>query len=219
MDKNELIKSFMEYRCTIYYWLKNLYITEPSTKTLLEIVNTCKVYEIDDTIPNCEKEFINFFAKLNEKEVEKLHNEIKVEYARLFLGPKKIPAPPFESVYTTKTRHMFGESTTEVRELYKNAGLKLETKDNLPDDFIGYELEFMYYLSYETIKALEENNEEKVEKILKYQYHFLKEHLNVWIKDFTKDILDNTTNDYFRVTAKLTAEFIKGEYNNLKELI
>lgn len=219
MENKEILQAFTEYRCGIYYWLKNLYVSEPTKEQLIEIVNTCREQKIDDTIPTCEREFIKFFQKVDKRTINRLHKEIKVEYASLFLGPKHVPAPPFESVYRTKNRHMFGETTTEVRKLYKNIGLKIESKDNLPDDFIGYELEFMYCLSFDALKALKDNDDKKFEKILKYQHHFLKEHLNMWIKDFTKDILDSTTMEYFKVVAKLTDEFIKVDYNNIENLI
>lgn len=219
MEVKEILKAFMEYRCSIYYWLKNLYISEPTKEQLIEIINTCREQKMDSTIPVCEGEFINFFKKLDKRSINKLHKEIKVEYARLFLGPKHIPAPPFESVYRTKTRHMFGETTIQVRELYKSAGLKIETQDNLPDDFIGYELEFMYYLSFEALRAVNEYNDERLNKVLKYQHHFIKEHLNAWVKDFTKDILESTTMDYFKVVANLTKEFIEEDYNNIENLI
>ena len=219
MEQKEILQAFMEYRCGIYYWLKNLYISEPTKEQLIEIIDTCREQKIDDTVPLYEGEFVGFFKKVDKRALNKLHKEIKVEYARLFLGPKHVPAPPFESVYRTKTRHMFGESTVEVRNLYKNAGLKIEAKDNLPDDFIGYELEFMYYLSFEALKALNEGNDEKLCKVLKYQQHFIKEHLNVWVKDFTKDILVDTTMEYFKVVANLTNEFIESDYNNIENLI
>ncbi|WP_302669964.1 TorD/DmsD family molecular chaperone [uncultured Clostridium sp.] len=219
MEEREFLQAFMEYRCGIYYWLKNLYISEPTKEQLIEIINTCREQKLDNTIPVCEGEFVNFFKGIDKRSINKLHKEIKVEYARLFLGPKHVPAPPFESVYRTKTRHMFGETTTEVRKLYKNAGLKIEAKDNLPDDFIGYELEFMYYLSFEALRALNEGDEVVLDKVIKYQYHFIKEHLNTWIKDFTKDIFENTTMEYFKVVANLTNEFIKDDYNNIENLI
>ena len=219
MEEKEILKAFMEYRCGIYYWLKNLYMSEPTKEQLIEIINTCREQKMDSTIPVCEGEFIHFFRKLDKRSINKLHKEIKVEYARLFLGPKHVPAPPFESVYRTKTRHMFGETTIQVRELYKRAGLKIEAEDNLPDDFIGYELEFMYYLSFEALKALNEDNDERLDKVLKYQHHFIKEHLNTWVKDFTKDILENTRMDYFKVVAGLTEEFIEEDYNHIENLI
>ena len=105
------------------------------------------------------------------------------------------------------------------REIYKNAGVRLDIKDNLPDDFIGFELEFMYYLSYETLQALKIDDEEKVEKLFKYQQHFLKEHLTVWIEKFTEDIINNTEMDYFKTVANFTREFINSDNNYLTELI
>lgn len=219
MNDTTLLKEFMEYRCGMYFWLKNLYVSEPSTSTLMDVADVCKEQVITDEIPGYESDFISYFSSLSKEGLEELHKEIKVEYARLFFGPKRIPASPYESVYRTVKKHMFGETTIQVRRLYENAGLEIEKKNNVPDDFIGFELEFMYYLSYETVKAIKDENEEMLEKLLKYQNHFLKEHLTVWIGKFTKNIVDNTTIDYFKVTANCINGFIEDDYNFLSNLL
>lgn len=219
MTKNEMLKDYMEYRCGVYFWLKSLYLREPSMEILSGISTTCKEYATLAEFNEQEQAFINFFKSLDEKDVQALHEAIKPEYARLFIGPRRVPVPPYESVYRENRKSIFGRNTMAVREVYQNAGIELGTGLNIPEDFIGFELEFMYYLSFETVKALEADELDKVSKLLSYQQYFLSHHLVKWINEFTQDIVKATTLEYFDVTAKFTAEFIVNDHESLSELI
>lgn len=217
MLTQDMLKEYMEYRCSIYYWLKNLYLSEPTVEILEDISEVCKTYSELEESPKCERKFIEFFAGLND--VKSLYQDIKIEYARLFLGPKKPIASPYESVYTSCRSQIFGESATAVKKQYEEMGLKIQSKAHIPEDFIGYELEFMYYLSYFTVTLYDDKNFEKINDIIKYQQRFLEEHLKNWIEKFTSNIVENTKMEYFKVLGNFTKEFIIDDYNSMSELI
>lgn len=212
-----MLNEYMEYRCSMYYWLKSLYITEPTVELLEEISKVCGGFEDSHLSPEWERNFIGFFANL--EDIKSLQKDIKVEYARLFLGPKEPVASPYESVYTTSRKQLFGESAHKVKAMYKEMGVEINTHENIPEDFIGYELEFMYYLTYFTIKFIEEGNTKKIEQLINYQKIFVEEHLANWISNFTNDIVNNTTMEYFKVLGNFTKEFIVEDLNSLTELI
>lgn len=218
MNNNELLKEYMDYRCGIYFWLRNLYISEPTVEILSDIVQTCREFGINEDSPAYEKEFIYFFANLSKEDIENTNKELKSEYARLFLGPKRILAPPYESVYCTRNRQLFGETCISVRRLYEQLGLKINKVGNVPDDFIGFELEFMYYLAFTTGEFINDNNMDKIDELLNHQYNFIKDHIGVWIERFTNDIYENTKMEYFKVIANFTKEFILEDYKSLSEL-
>lgn len=217
MLTQDMLKEYMEYRCSIYYWLKNLYITEPTIEILEDISKVCKIHSNFEESPKYERKFIEFFADLND--TENLYKDIKVEYARLFLGPKKPIASPYESVYTSCRKQIFGESASLVKKQYEEMGLKIQSKAHIPEDFIGYELEFMYYLSYFTVTLYDDKNYEKINDIIKYQQRFLEDHLKNWIDEFTTKITENTNMEYFKILANFTKEFIIDDYNSMSELI
>lgn len=219
MKEMNTIVSFFEYRCGVYYWLGQLYLTEPSSKLLMEIRDTCKAYKPDTDCPPHEQEFIRFFAGVTKRAVPSLRREITPEYARLFWGPKKVPSPPFESVYVTNTGHLFGESADDAIRCYRQEQLEVQTKDNLPGDFIGYELEFMYCLGYQTLKACERGEEQELVRLIEIQRDFLEKHLLNWIGAFTKDIYDNTELTFFKVLAEFTNEFITGDSMTIGEIL
>lgn len=217
MLEEDMLKEYMEYRCSIYYWLKDLYMSEPTVEILNDISKICKEYYNLEESPKYERNFIEFFSNVNN--IKNLYQDIKVEYSRLFLGPKRPIAPPYESVYTSCRKQIFGESATEVKKQYEEMGLKIKSKANIPEDFIGYELEFMYYLSYFTITLYDDNNFEKINSIIKYQQNFLDKHLKNWVEQFTNDIIENTNIEYFRVLGNFTKEFIIEDYKNISKLI
>lgn len=65
-----------------------------------------------------------------------------------------MPAPPYESCYRSPERVLPQASALEVREQYRNAGLAVKRLNREPDDHIGLELEFMYYLNHQASAAL-----------------------------------------------------------------
>ena len=218
MYSKDLVKDYLDYRCSIYFCLKSLYITEPNESIVNDIIDAC----IDNKDKECmeyEKNFISFFADLDKESINNLCKDVRVEYARLFLGPRHVVAPPYESVYTSGSKSIFGEASMEVKELYERVGVKIENKANIPYDFIGYELEFIYYLSFKALEAIDKDDRELFNEILSYSNYFIKEHTAKWINKFTKDIEENTTMDFFKVVAKFTREFVLSDCKMIDELL
>jgi putative dimethyl sulfoxide reductase chaperone len=80
--------------------------------------------------------------------------ELQKEYTRLFVNAiPKVEAHPYGSLYLEKDGLVWGLTTVEAVKLYIEAGLKMadDFKD-VPDHF-ATELEFMWYLVREELKA------------------------------------------------------------------
>jgi len=52
---------------------------------------------------------------------------LEVDYARLFVGPFNLMAPPYGSVYLEGGRQVMGASTADVQKRYRAAGLDIDT--------------------------------------------------------------------------------------------
>ncbi len=48
---------------------------------------------------------------------------LKVEFSKLFVGPYKLFAAPYGSVYLDDERKVMGDSTLDVKNRYREAGL------------------------------------------------------------------------------------------------
>ena len=66
-------------------------------------------------------------AVLMRNELENTENleKLKVEFARLFIGPYRLAAPPYGSIYLDEERKIMGDSTIDVRRRYIESGLSL----------------------------------------------------------------------------------------------
>lgn len=122
---------------------------------------------------------------------------LKSDYMKLFVGPYKLLAPPWESVYRSAFHLVCQEPFLEVRKLYREAGLVLN-KDFL-DDHIGIELEFMSYLTKNNMNELKER--------------FVNEHLIKWVPDFCDDCLKHAQTSFYKELALNTKNLILEEVN------
>ena len=124
------------------------------------------------------------------------------EYTRLFIGPYKLPSPPWESVYASPRRLMMQEPSDEVRCFYNEAGLTMNNPDIMPDH-VGAELNFLAVL-YEKM----ESDPPKRTYYVQMGERFLNEHLRRWIPRFTYDVEISTESSFYKTLARLTRGLI-----------
>lgn len=128
--------------------------------------------------------------------------DLLVDFARLFVGPFEVLAPPYGSYYIDK--QMMGDSTIEIKDFYEQAGLEMSSDfDNLPDH-ISAELEFLYYLVFNEIHALKQEEDESVFQFRELRTNFLKNHLSQWACIFTKNIEQHAQSTFYKQLAKIT---------------
>ena len=137
-----------------------------------------------------------------------LSNEIferlQSDYTRLFIGPGKLIAAPWESVYFSDERLTFQEQTLEVRNWYRRFGLEAEKIYREPDDHIGLELLFMSHLAALGIQALNESDEARFEELWSAQRDFHLQHLGAWALKWCALVEENARTDFYKGLATLT---------------
>jgi TorA maturation chaperone TorD len=161
------------------------------------------------------------FSALMEENIGKYTDEeLTVEYARLFLGPFEIKAPSYGSLYLDGERRVMGDSTMEVVRFYEEAGLS-RNKDcaDLPDH-IAVELEFMSYLIYKEIEAIEKSDFATALEMIKKQGSFLDRFLGRWIVQFCEKIKESTDNGFYAALADCASSFVRSSYpGHIREAI
>ncbi len=137
---------------------------------------------------------------------------LKVDFSKLFVGPYKLFAAPYGSVYLDGERKIMGDSTLDVKNRYREAGL--DTAKNFKDapDHISAELEFMYYLIFKEIEAFANSDPATAIGYVQKQKSFLEEHLMVWVPEFANSIIDYAENPFYPNLAKATETFLKENY-------
>ena len=127
------------------------------------------------------KQGIQLLSQLKDEDLK----ELEYDFNRLFVGPNKLEASPYESSYLNADNALMQRETMSVREFYKLVGLEVANRNVDPDDRLALELEFICYLL--------ETSFDNQDCIVLYQ-QFLRKHLFKWIISHTELVRKKTSN-------------------------
>lgn len=133
----------------------------------------------------------------SEKELE----DLLWDYTRLFIGPYKLPCPPWESVYTSAKQLMMQDAYTEVGRLYEEAGLAMSDSAVMADH-IGAELNFLAVMLQRTESGGE------AESLSNITSKLINDHLMQWVPRFTSDMRNASDSSFFKSLATVTGDLI-----------
>ena len=109
---------------------------------------------------------LTMLEEINETTIQ----TFEYDYNRLFVGPNKLLASPYESSYRNFEGTVLQQETLKVRNFYHYVGLQVADEGQMPDDHIQFELEFiLHVLSDPTIQE-----KDQIYKM------FLEKHLLQW---------------------------------------
>lgn len=117
------------------------------------------------------------------------------EYRRLFVGPGRLPAPPWGSVYTDHETVIFGESTLALRAWMRAAGIQRESDERTPEDHIGLMLALLAYVAAERPELLDE---------------YASQHLLTWAPHYLEQLEQAAEHPFYRGLARLTRASLTG---------
>lgn len=137
---------------------------------------------------------------------------IRRDYAYLFLMVGTSGTSPFESVYRTDDRTMFGPTTLEVREAYRAWDVQVPGFGSVPDDHLGFELLFLAYL----LGAAQEDEVAQVERALDDVVAFLSDHVLVFAPTYLHNVGVRAKEPFYRALAAVAAATIASMAANLE---
>lgn len=173
------------------YKLLSLLYTPP-TDGLEEILT-----RLEQALIDLKPELISVVTDMKNQTHKSGLEALSIDFAKLFIGPFDLFAPPYGSVYLDDQRRVMGDSTIRVLQLYRQAGLNLSEEFREPPDHIVTELEFLYYLIAKYIETSD------LQWLLKKE-EFLHHYLSQWINKFAKRIQDNAHTTFYKNLAELT---------------
>jgi len=137
--------------------------------------------------------------------------ELLVEYSRLFLGPFKLVAPPYGSVWLDRAKTVMGDSTAQVAAVYQTHGLQLA--DDFPElpDHIAAELEFLSYLAFQQRRAQVAGDPIEASRLAAAQLNFINEFLAPWLTPFCQAIIEDGEAPFYMALAGCTAAFVAAD--------
>lgn len=110
-------------------------------------------------------------------------DEFAYEFNRLFVGPDRLAAAPYETVYVSDSRTLMQGETRAVRKAYRAAGFEPQALNTQPDDHLAFELAFV-------AKLLERGTEEDMAAYTA----FMNDHLGIWYRDHADEVRGATGN-------------------------
>ena len=160
-----------------------------------------------------------FLQKLHEKKDDpEALARIESEYMHLFVGPDKLVAPPWESVYCGEDAMLFQAITLEVRETYRSFGMQPEGYPHVADDSLSLELAFMAKLAERALEDLHSGDELGLSRLLESSEEFLTRHLLVWIPKFLERMQKASTQHLYPQLCVALDAFLKRDREVLAEL-
>jgi TorA maturation chaperone TorD len=79
----------------------------------------------------------------NKTDAAEALEKVGTEYTRLFIGPGKPAAPPWETLYREGGTVLFGQPTFEMKKLLAREGVKASKESHQFEDHIGFELLYL----------------------------------------------------------------------------
>ncbi len=143
--------------------------------------------------------------------------DLRVEYAKLFVGPQGVLAPPYGSVYLEKEHTVMGSSTIEVRKAYEREGLLVDQESHELPDHISVELEFVHYLISRELEALEAGKRKEAIDYIQKQMVFLRAFVIPWAPSLCADITAKSESEYFASLAGCLHSLLQQSESQLRE--
>jgi TorA maturation chaperone TorD len=130
--------------------------------------------------------------------------DIRQDYTYLFYLVSISHTSPYESVYRTETREMFGPTTLKVREQYREQGLTVSAEGSLPDDHIGLELDFLGQLFARLAQETQAVDRTAADATTETIRRFLGEHLLVFAPTYLRNFQARAQTPWYRAVGALT---------------
>ena len=206
-EMKEVISTLLAGRAYVFSALHRLLGSEP-TKELLDAVGSgesmeaVRLFESADS--DAPEKLRNVLLSCREAELDR----VKDEYTRLFLGPDKLIAPPWESCYTAKERALFQESTLHVRSWYQQYSYVPAGYPSHPDDHISLMMHFLALTTERAKACFEQELLCGYKSLLEGQKLFEKNHILNWMDAYCTDMDKSETKLLYPQLTRAMADFI-----------
>lgn len=184
----------LEYRKERFDAIARVFAAELSDSSAIAMVSNAQESLSADDDESAEGRLIKEIGAIAFEDAHEFATGLRTEYARLFIGPRRVLAPLHESAYRSGKSRMFTHDTLNVRAFYKAFGYEMVRKNLEPDDGISTEFEFLANLCERCIGLLDERLDEatvsELDRLLVAQSDFLRLHLLVWYEKFAEKVVE-----------------------------
>lgn len=200
----------MKARQSVYDLLRCFFLQEPTEVFLQGLKEEDVLKNLTGYHPDLDEGVRLLSGVISSPKMALLVPDLLLEFTRLFIGPS--PIPLYESVYRSESGLVMQEETLAVRKKYMEAGLVVHPDRSFPDDHIGAELEFVFYICQ---RAAEAKGAEQQEALLRMQQKFFQEHLIQWVTPLCDRLFEEAGSPYFKGVARMTNGFILWDFKEI----
>ena len=225
MEANEIVANACANRAFVYQYLWRVFSDMPD-ETLIEATLGTAREQFELFFGAGSPEMEEFAALCVELQaalaLDAKATSLASDYTCLFIGPGKLPASPWESVYACGEELVFQQSTLDVRAAYHAAGFTAAGYPHVPDDHIATELAFMAALCDETKACASSGDMLGAKVALGRQAIFLAKHLGNWVSEFAQRLtshLPKSASAFYAHAANLAAAVCKADAAATAELL
>lgn len=128
---------------------------------------------------------------------------VEPDYRRVFHGPGRVPAPPYESVHVGVDGLVFDAETVAVRSFYRRFGLEVARLNRDPDDHVSPELELLATLAVRALDELDTPSDDggravpsTAVDLVEGIGRFLDHHVLAWVPRFGELLSEHAQTDF-----------------------
>ncbi len=189
-------RGIWQLKAQLYSFLGNSLLKPLSEDVSTEVLNPCfwqnfPLLPANRQMEEALADLVDCTEELQQLSRADAQTTVNVEFTRLFIGPGRPSAPPWESLYREGAVTLFGRPTQEMRALYHSKGLKIERPGKQLEDHLGLELLFLAHCAENVVDAAE-------------QLGFIRKHLLWWIPQLLDKAAAAKSAGYYPALIKLT---------------
>ena len=205
MTNNEM----HEQRASLYWWFATLLTKELTNEQLSQYFSGEGVNLLAklDTEPVFKSAIAKIRAALvTVMAIQQPALELSADFSQLFLTDAKKGAPPYASVYLSKSGQMFEKPHQQMLALFKKEGLAIDPDFKEPADHIAIQLDYLGNL------ILKEANSSSAT-----QHAFIKDNLLSWLTPFVNATLRVQNSGFYQGICLLLQAYIEQDFKRLNE--
>ena len=147
---------------------------------------------------------------------DELIEALSVEYTSLFIAPGSMP--PYQSV--AESGRYLSEASDRVELFYQKCGYDYRKEyPNLFPDHIGIELSFIASLIEAEIKAIKENDIQRVTDLRFSRKEFFEKHLGSWYLSYFDQLQSGIKHPFYQAVVEFARAFLDEEAENMTSVL
>lgn len=213
------LSEYFEQASDTYRFLGNAYVrelTEEQISALAEADLSCP----DDGSALSEG-FMRLRSYLNRRGCS-ARKDLAVDYARIFLAAgvyEGDTAVPYESVFTSEEGILMQDARDDTVRAYRTYGMAVDPELNVPEDHLGFQLEFVSMMCGKVSALLREGQGSEAKAVMGDLADFVRFHLLNWVPALQERVAHYAEFAFYPAIVQITIACLEDTEQVLREAL